>query len=53
LFAYFILSAFSRISAVCGSFLFLRNRNLFFSGSSADENKRMTKEEAESAEIIS
>jgi hypothetical protein len=48
----FIPSASSRISAVCGSFLLLGNENLSFSSSSEDQDKRMTEEEAESAEIL-
>jgi hypothetical protein len=49
---YFILSAFSRLSAFCGSFLLLGNEDPSFSGSSADEEKRMNEEEAKSAEIL-
>jgi hypothetical protein len=48
----FIPSASSRISAVCGSFLLLENENLSFSSSSEDQDKRMTEEEAESAETL-
>ena len=49
---YSIFSASSRLSAVCDSFLLLGDRTLFFSESSGDEDKRMSEEEAESAEII-
>jgi hypothetical protein len=49
---YSILSASSRTSAVCGAFLLLGNQDISFSRSSADEDKRMTEEEAESAESL-
>jgi hypothetical protein len=51
-YAYFTRSASSRFSAAFGPFLFLRNQIVCFSGSSAVEDKRMTEEEAESAEVL-
>jgi hypothetical protein len=49
---FFRFSASSRFSAAFGPFLFLRNQIVCFSGSSAVEDKRMTEEEAESAEVL-
>jgi len=50
---FFRFSASSWPSAVFGYFFIFGNENLSFSVSSADEDKKMTEEEAESAEIIS
>jgi hypothetical protein len=50
-YSYFILSACSGISAVCASFLLLGYRNLSFSVSFTDEDRKMTEEKAENAEI--
>jgi len=49
---YFILSAFSWLSAFCGSFLLLGDEDPSISGSSADEEKRMNGEETKIAEVL-